>query len=80
MGSMEYSPNRYRESRFTITALAAAHRSVGAGVGAYPVALAIWTDRTSPPPDFLEILNGLLVGLEGLEELYNVHDGRLHHG
>ena len=72
MGSVEDSPNRYCERRFAITALVAAHRPVGAGVGAYPFTLAIWTDRLSPPPDFLKILNGLLVGLEGLEELDNV--------
>lgn len=76
MCAVEDRANHGAERPMTIPALPARCFAVSAGVPAYRLTLAVGTNGPPLPAHLFEILDSLLLGLEGLEDLNDVHSAR----
>ena len=73
MRPMKDRSHRDREGSFATPALPPANLAVVALMTARRLTFAVWTNGLARPPDLFQIFDGLLVSLEGLEELDDVH-------
>ena len=73
MSAVKDCADRNREGAGAIATLPALITTVSTDVPPYVSALAIRANRVSMPPRLLKMVNGLFVGLEGLEKFEDVH-------